>query len=74
MNKYAASGWTVVQMDLDGGNTLRYGVGGVMSEVLDVQGQSIMAAPWALYMALCKLCGPAWSSSDNRGVVQAEKR
>ena len=25
-------------------------------------------------MALCKLCGPAEISSDNRGVVQAEKK
>ena len=53
VNRYAARGWAVVQMDLVGGMTLWYGVWRICAEVhrtikrVDIR---------AFYMALCKLC------------------
>ena len=38
VEKYAACGWAVVQMDLDGGLPPWYGVGAVLPIELDVQG------------------------------------
>ena len=37
LNKYAACGWAVVQMELDGGMTPWCGVGGIMSVSSEVQ-------------------------------------
>ena len=56
--KYAACGWAVVQMDLDGRLTPPCGVGGVMPVVSEVQRTIKRAEIWALYMALCMLGGP----------------
>ena len=36
VKKYAACGWAVVQMDLDGGMTPWYGLGGMMPISLEV--------------------------------------
>ena len=58
VEKYAACGWAVVQMDLDGGLTPWYGVGGIVPIELDVQGTIKRVEIWALYRPLSALMGP----------------
>ena len=72
--KYAACGWVVVQMNLDGDEEPWYGVACNMPIELEVQRTIKRADICALYMALCRLNGPAGIYSDNRGVVQALNR
>ena len=63
VSKYAACGWAVVQMDLDGGMTPWYGVEGITSISLEVQRTIKRTA----IFASCKPCGPSDFLSDNGG-------
>ena len=57
----------VVQVDLDGRMTPRYGVRGILPISLQVQRTIQRADTWAL----CRLCASSAIFSDYRGAVQA---
>ena len=58
VNEYAACGFAVVQMYLDGDMTPWCGVGGFMSISLEAQRTIKRVDIWAFFVALCELCGP----------------